>query len=166
MNTASLAESGSLRALPFGFHQVSWLVRDIDSAERFFVDKVGVPKFFKLKEVSARDFHGTYKGRPGDWCCDFYLGYHGDLQIELVRHLSGQSIFADWQSEHGDGVHHVAYIVEDFEAARAYMEGNGFPMVQSFDPPGTKVAYYDTVRVIGIFTEIIWQDAEGRALFE
>jgi methylmalonyl-CoA/ethylmalonyl-CoA epimerase len=166
MNRASASESGSFRALPFGFHQISWLVRDIDAAERFFVDTVGVPKFFKLQEIRAADVHGTYQGRPGDWSCDFYLGYHGDLQIELVRHLAGTSIFADWHAAHGDGVHHIAYRVDDFEAARAYMESAGFPMVQSFDPPGGKVAYYDTVRVLGIFTEIIWQDAQGRALFE
>jgi len=157
---------GALQALPLEFHQISWLVRDIDVAERFFIDTVGVPKFFKLQAIRAADMQGTYKGRPGDWSADFYLGYHGDLQIELVRHLAGTSIFADWQADHGDGVHHIAYSVDDFESARAYMEGKGFPLVQSFDPPGFKVAYYDTVRVMGIYTEIVWQDAQGRALFE
>ena len=56
---------GALQALPLEFHQISWLVRDIDVAERFFIDTVGVPKFFKLQAIRAADNAGHVQRPPG-----------------------------------------------------------------------------------------------------
>jgi len=35
-----------------------------------------------------------------------------------------------------------------------------------FNPRGARVVYFDTVRSIGTYTEIIWLDSEGKAFFD
>lgn len=160
--SANHATAGSL---PSTFHQMAWVVRDLERAERFFVEKVGVSRFFRMTGVRAQDLNGTYRGRPGDWVADLLIGYHGDLQVELIGNLTGESIFSEFLSRSAGGLQHVAYIVDDDDAARAYLQASGYPLVQSFEPPGARIGYHDTTDAIGAMTETIWLDDEGRALF-
>ena len=74
------------------FCQVAWVVRDIARAERFFVETVGIPRFMRMENLAAKDTHGTYLGKPGNWVCHLYIAYAGDTQIELIQPVSGASM--------------------------------------------------------------------------
>jgi hypothetical protein len=145
------------------FCQVAWVVRDIEAAERFFLETIGVSRFMKMDNLAAKDTEGTYLGKPGDWACKLYLAYAGETQIELIQPLSGASMFQESLDRHGDAVQHVAYWLEDaeYDAAGAYLEASGFPQIQSFRLPIVRVGYYDTRSAIGVVTEIVGSTAEG-----
>ena len=166
MNAASTRAEVPAGVLLGGFHQAAWVVHDLDAAERYFVETVGVPSFFRMEGIAAQDLNGTYRGAPGNWGCDALIGYHGELQIELIGNAWGESIFTDFLERSGPGLQHMGYIVESPDASRAFLQGSGYPLVQSFEPPGAKVAYHDTAAAIGIMTETIWLDDTSRALFE
>src|SRR5215813_2570041 len=95
------------------FCQVAWVVRDIVAAERFFTETIGITRFMKMENLSAKDTAGTYMGRPADWVCHLYIAYAGDTQIELIQPVSGASIFQESLERHGDAVQHVAYWLDD-----------------------------------------------------
>ncbi len=144
------------------FCQVSWTVKDIDAAEKFFVETMGVEKFMHMN-VNARDTEGTYLGKPGDWVCDLYLAYAGDTQIELVQPVSGSSMFAESLKQHGNAVQHVAYTLDDadYDAAAEHLESSGYPLIQSFKLPIVRIGYFDTRAAIGVVTEIVGATKEG-----
>lgn len=57
------------------FCQVAWVVRDIATAETFFVETMGVSRFMCIDHLSAKDTEGTYRGKPGNWVCHLHVAY-------------------------------------------------------------------------------------------
>ncbi len=148
------------------FCQVAWVVRDIVAAEKFFMETIGVTRFMKMENLSAKDTAGTYMGKPADWVCHLYIAYAGDTQIELIQPVSGASMFQESLDRHGDAVQHVAYWLDDadYDAAAAQLTAQGFPLIQSFAMPILRVGYFDTRKAIGVVTEIVGAKEEGHAL--
>jgi hypothetical protein len=150
------------------FCQVAWVVRDIVAAEKFFMETIGVTRFMKMENLSARDTAGTYMGKPADWVCHLYIAYAGDTQIELIQPVSGASMFQESLDRHGDAVQHVAYWLDDadYDTAAARLEAQGYPLIQSFAMPILRVGYFDTRKAIGVVTEIVGAKQEGHGLRE
>jgi methylmalonyl-CoA/ethylmalonyl-CoA epimerase len=146
------------------FCQVSWVVKDIAAAEKFFVETMGVVRFMHMENLSAKDTEGTYLGKPGNWVCNLYLAYAGDTQIELIQPVSGESMFQESLDRHGDAVQHVAYFLDDagYDAAAAHLESSGYPQIQSFRLPIVRVGYFDTRPAIGVVTEIAGANESGQ----
>ncbi len=161
---------GPNRLLVPVFHQVAWIVDDIEAAEQYFLHKVGTTPFVRMRNVRAEDTNGTYLGEPGQWSADLYNGFHGDLNVELIRPLSGESIYSTWLRDRGPSIQHVAYLSSDLAGDRATMVANGFPMVQSFCLPSAQlplmtINYFDTTKLLGHITELIGLDPNGGAEF-
>ncbi len=145
------------------FCQVAWVVRDIEASEKFFRKLMGVPKFLRFNNLSAKDTNGTYRGKPADWVIHLSVAYAGDTQIELIQPVSGASMYQDWIEKHGDGVQHVAYWLDEseYDAATTHLIDAGFPEVQTFTLPMARIGYFDTRAAIGVITEIIGANAAG-----
>jgi catechol 2,3-dioxygenase-like lactoylglutathione lyase family enzyme len=163
----AVKEGSRFAPAPVGtrFGQVAWVVPDIQEAERFFVETLGLPGFAKLENVRAQDTAGTYLGEPGDFVFHLYMAYSGGALLELIQPVSGASIFRDFLTDHpAGGVQHVAYMVaeEEFADAVAELTGRGYPVVQALTLPVATVAFFDTSAVLGVATEIIGVTEAGR----
>jgi hypothetical protein len=145
------------------FCQIAWVVKDIEAAEKYFIETMGVEKFLRMENLSAKDTEGTYLGKPGDWVVNLYIAYAGDTQIELIQPVSGESMFNESLEKHGDAVQHVAYWLDDseYDAAAQHMEAAGYPLIQDFKLPILRVGYFDTRSVIGVVTEIVGSSEDG-----
>lgn len=140
------------------FAQIAWVVKDIQAAEKFFKEVVGVPNFVKMENLQAADLEGKYYGKPGNFTFHLYLASSGDSMLELIQPVSGQSIFQDYLDLHPDGgVQHIAYMVAETEMDNAVAEftSQGYPVITSLRLPVASVAFFDTSKEIGVVTEII-----------
>ncbi|HXI04692.1 MAG TPA: VOC family protein [Candidatus Saccharimonadales bacterium] len=148
------------------FCQVAWVVRDLEAAEKFFVETMGIKRFMKMDNLAAKNVEGTYMGKPADWVCHLHLAYAGDIQVELIQPVSGASMYQESLDRHGDAVQHVAYWLDDadYDAAAAYLTSCGYPEIQSLRIPVARVGYFDTRGVIGVVTEIIGANEAGYEL--
>jgi hypothetical protein len=148
------------------FCQVAWVVKDLATAEKFFVETMGIARFMHLDNLSAKDTQGTYLGQPGNWVCNLHIAYAGDTQIELIQPVSGESMYQESLDRHGDAVQHVAYWLDDadYDAAAAQLVSSGYQEIQSFRLPILRVGYFDTRRVIGVVTELVGASPEGHEL--
>jgi methylmalonyl-CoA/ethylmalonyl-CoA epimerase len=59
------------------FSQVSWVVKDIQSAEKFFQNVMGIKSFVKLENLRVQELDGTYYRKPGNYEFNLYMGYPG-----------------------------------------------------------------------------------------
>lgn len=80
-------------------------------------------------------------------------------EIELIEPVDGPSIYLDWIEEHGYGIHHLGYVVEDVAATIEVMEAAGFPVIQfgfgfGSDRSGG-FAYFDTRPHLDVIVEAI-----------
>jgi len=82
----------------------------------------------------------------------------GKLQVELVQPVEGKSLYRDWLDQHGEGLHHINFLVDDIKPVAAAMEEMGFPCIQTgyygFTPDKqTTFSYHETTPAL----KILWE---------
>jgi hypothetical protein len=107
----------------------------------------------------------TYRGGPARYSMRIALA-GGTPQVELIEPLEGPSIYHEWLERRGEGLHHVAVLVESLAEATATMEAAGYAVLQSgagFGPDGDGgFAYFDTELDLALIVEAI-EDARRQA---
>ena len=79
----------------------------------------------------------------------------GNIQWELIQPLSGRSSYHEFLEEKGEGLHHVAIAVEDFDKTVAALEKHGIGTVMTGRFRESTYAYLDTGPALGFITEIL-----------
>jgi methylmalonyl-CoA/ethylmalonyl-CoA epimerase len=96
----------------FGSHftQAAWVGKEIKTAKRFFHGVMGISNFGKVETIRAKEFEGTYYGKPSNAQSFVASAYSGGTFIELIQPISGDSIFQDYLDKNPEGgIQHVAY---------------------------------------------------------
>jgi len=138
------------------FAHVALVVKDMDKAAKYFeaLDAGPFPPFLGGTGMS---FSGkTVRGKPSDYDMDLRIG-RGDIggtKIELIQPLKGRSIYDEFLEEKGEGLHHLAFMVDDVDAEIADMEKSGFKVIQTGAMPNTKWAYLEGEESGGMLIEL------------
>jgi catechol 2,3-dioxygenase-like lactoylglutathione lyase family enzyme len=143
---------------PARLSQFAFVARDLAAASAFWTG-LGLPAI-EVTRSPLRD--RQYRGRPGSF--DQELGWqrHGAVVYEWIRSLAGPSVYDDFLAARGEGVHHIAFTVEDLDAAVAAWKAAGFEVTQSgawgeAGKPGSgRFAYVDVERAGGVTVELLW----------
>ncbi len=77
----------------------------------------------------------------------------GRVQLELLQPISGDNIYSDFLYEHGEGIHHLQFLVDDINDTNRIMEAEGFPVLMGGGFLDGGFAYYDTLGPL----KIIWK---------
>ncbi len=131
-------------------NQIGIVVKDMDQAVKMYKDMLGVDNFQVLdrppETCTLRGQEVHFRLRTG------FAMLEGGLQIELIHVVEGHSAHSEFLEQHGPGVHHVGFYVEDLEAeiAKATQE-----IYARGEFMGTKFVYLDTIATAGIFQELI-----------
>jgi methylmalonyl-CoA/ethylmalonyl-CoA epimerase len=144
--------------------QVAWVVKNINTAESYFRDVMGINNFGKIINIRANEFEGTYYGKPSDAEWLVTIAFSGGAFIELIQPVSGNNIFQDYLNKNpAGGVQHVAYDIPvvEFDKAISELINKGYPEITSLNMPVAKIAFFDTYKELGVATEIIGITEEG-----
>lgn len=135
--------------------QIGCVVEDLAEAERTYAESFGVKKWARFTGVAFTPDRTTYRGEPADCVIDVSLGYSGAQQIELIRPVSGASIYTEYLDLSGPGVHHLAWAVDDLDAALAEARSRGLEVVQQGAMDGMAFAYLETPGMGTHFVELM-----------
>jgi catechol 2,3-dioxygenase-like lactoylglutathione lyase family enzyme len=137
--------------------QLGFVVRDLERAVREFNDKLAAGPW-RGWLFGPRGKGREYNGEPAEWILRLVLNDRIP-QYELIEPVEGPSIHADWLEKRGEGLQHVAYVVESLERITAEMEAAGHPAVariHSFGADGDgAAAYFDTADSLGFLVEAV-----------
>ncbi|MFI7324991.1 VOC family protein [Streptomyces rubiginosohelvolus] len=98
-------------ALPPLFH-VGIVVSDLDNALADYERRWGV----KADRLTDLDFHDALlHGEPVSSSARYGFINTGASQIELIQPLSGRSPYTEFLQSNGEGVHHLAYVVDSVD---------------------------------------------------
>jgi methylmalonyl-CoA/ethylmalonyl-CoA epimerase len=81
----------------------------------------------------------------------------GESKIELLEPTSAESPVAKFIEKNGAGIHHIAYEVDDIEAAIAKLLADGTRMVDEVPrngAHGTRIAFIHPKSSLGVLTEL------------
>jgi methylmalonyl-CoA/ethylmalonyl-CoA epimerase len=148
------------RLLPNGatVRQICLVVRDIDRAmAQWSALGIGPWRVHDLGPNWVSDM--TFRGQPQLGSVKFAAADSGILNFELIEPGDEPNVYTEHLAQHGEGLHHLGYFVEDIEAAIAEMEALGFPAIQTGRSLGVDgdgaYAYFDTVEALGCMLEAI-----------
>ena len=126
-----------------GINQVAIVVEDLESVAKNYWNILGIGPWAIFDWEAPLVYDRKYHGKTV-WAREkIALAQVGDVQLELVQPVAGDSIYQDWLNEHGEGLHHMNFLVDDVDEATEMLVKQGFPSIQSgrFGPKEQKGAY-------------------------
>ena len=148
--------------LPFlnnGVGQVALVVKDLDKTVKQYHEVFGIGPwhFYTYEKPLVKKM--SYHGRPSDHGMRIALSYFGPMRVELIEIKHGDSVYKDFVGQHGYGIQHLGFLVDDMTAALKQAEAAGYKMIQDgsgFGPDGDgHYAYLDTEFDFGFVMELI-----------
>jgi methylmalonyl-CoA/ethylmalonyl-CoA epimerase len=81
----------------------------------------------------------------------------GDVKIELLETISPNGVIATFLEKKGEGMHHIAFEVEDIEAEMKRLSEGGFMLLSDKPKPGAdnkKVCFLHPKSTNGVLVEL------------
>jgi methylmalonyl-CoA/ethylmalonyl-CoA epimerase len=98
------------------------VVKDIDDANILFEKLLGVPSYKTETVESEKVITSFFKT--------------GTNKIELLMATNPESPIAKFLEKKGEGIHHIAFDVDDIEAEIARLKSEGFVLINETPKPG------------------------------
>jgi hypothetical protein len=150
--------------------QIAWVTSDLDATETALTGLLGARKWIRIPEVHFAPDTCSYHGEPADFVASISLSYLGDMQLELISPVCGQSVYSDFLRDSPPGLHHIcteAESPEQFDMALAQATGHGAPVVQQgVMPGGIQFAYVSAPQAAVPYLEIAYVSPEMRAFYD
>jgi len=127
--------------------QIGIVVKDMKATMKFYEKMFGIEPFPTVE--SAID---SAKLKIG-------LFQLGEIQVELIQVLEGETIHSKFLKKRGEGLHHLGFFVKDIEKDLARLEKEGVKVLERGTVLGiVKFAYLDTEKTLGVILELIQLD--------
>jgi methylmalonyl-CoA/ethylmalonyl-CoA epimerase len=101
---------------------IGFAVHDVEEAIAFYTQAFGLTEW---ERISLPERHMAVG-----------VARLGDTLLELIAPTSEEAAFAKFLKDKGPGVHHIAYRVEDINAALADLQARGIPLIDKTPRPG------------------------------
>ena len=148
-----MSDIGTLQSrIADGFFQQAFVVADLAAAEAAMRDGLGCSAFVDLP---ASDLDYELRGQPAQAALAIGFARSGNVQIELIQPVRGESIHAEFLAEHGSGAHHFGYIIDDIDDVVALAAEAGFATVMGGQFGSLRFCYLDTFDTLGLYTELV-----------
>lgn len=150
------------------FH-VGWVVRDCAAAQQELSARLGAGPFRGAGRESRFD-QVLVRGTPTSFALRIAFGALGGVLLELLEPLDDRSPHAEFLAAHGEGLHHLAFLVPDFDEQLAAVRGSpasGADLLIDGTGPGNPVrwAYLDAGAAHGTVIELLERTPQSEALF-
>ena len=138
------------------FGHVGITVRDIDKTIEYYqalgatlLDGPAMPDF----DLSGWRYYGKTPTNIKTKSCHLQLG---ELIFEVHQPVEGESPWTEYLENHGEGVDHINYWVDDVKSETARMKEKGYDTILSITEPGDKWVgvFLDTRQHGGVLTEL------------
>jgi catechol 2,3-dioxygenase-like lactoylglutathione lyase family enzyme len=126
-----MGKASSARVTVTGIPQVGIAVRDIDSAVEAYWSVLGIGPWNIYAWEAPTVYDRMYDGKS-TWAREKTAKTMvGGLELELVQTVEGDSTYRDFIAQHGEGLHHLKFLVDDVDEVASILAEQGFKSLQS-----------------------------------
>ena len=142
--------------------QMGYVVKDIESAMRHWINVCQVGPWFYVDKLVVHDF--TYKGQPSDPHLSIALANSGDVQLELIQQRDASpSLYQDFLNNGNEGLQHFSTWPENYQEIYQAALAAGYTVGQEADSPRGPFVYFEQEGHPGTVIEMA-EMTEGRRL--
>ena len=137
------------------FFQVGLVVDDVDAYVKRYENDFGIGPW-DIHEFKSDQIPGmTIDGKVRDLRMKTAFCRSFGTQLEIIQPIS-ESIYMDWLRQHGPGIHHVAFVLNDYDTIMSDLSAKGKkPLMEAlFGDKATGFAYVDLVKELGFILEL------------
>jgi len=135
--------------------QIGLIVRDIERSIEAYCRVLGLPRPDVIITDGPEVAHTRHRGNPTDARARLAFFNMGQVNLELIEPIGGPSTWQEFLNEKGEGVHHIAFFVEDTERVVKSLEENGIGVIQQGDYTGGRYTYMDSAPALGVILELL-----------
>ncbi|MGE5124131.1 MAG: VOC family protein [Acidobacteriaceae bacterium] len=143
--------------------QVGMVVKDLDHAMESFWRTSGIGPWQVFRN-SAPPLRCLYHGQPASYTVRLAMAKAGQVYLELIEYLDGDTVHRDFINSGRSGVEHLGIFVPNLDQALMQYQDVGIQVLQQVDGLGVKgdgrYAYLDTEPVLGTILELIQSSSQ------
>ena len=102
------------------------LMRDLDRAMEHYANDMGIGPWVTYTLSPDWMWDMTVHGKEQGYVYGLALCNVGPVLYELMESVRGPNLYEEFLNNHGEGVHHLGYFVEDIDAEISNMASRGF----------------------------------------
>lgn len=140
--------------IPIGeIYQIGIVVKDVATAVERYWKTLGIGPWhiYRIEPPILEEV--TIRGTPVMIAMRVALAQSGPVQLELIEPLEGPSIYQEFLTERGEGLHHIQSRVEDPDALLAAFTEMGINILMSAKVGDNVFYYMDSEPRLGIIYE-------------
>jgi len=116
--------------------QIAFVVKDLDTSVERYTSLWGLGPW-QIWTVDYGAMPGvTFRGKSADFSVRVAMTRFGPFEFELVQPLQGNSPHQEFLDKHGEGMHHMAALVDDFQTVHDDLVQRGFRLALAGPIPG------------------------------
>jgi len=145
--------------------QLGYVVRDLDAALHHWTTVLGIGPWYVFDPFVVTEF--VHRGTPVDPDVVIALSNSGTMQIELIAQRDNTpTLYREFLDSGHEGLQHMAWWPEDYDAAVAHGEAQGWEVGQrGAVAGGGRFLYFDTEAHPGTVIELADIGEKGRSFF-
>jgi len=135
--------------------QIGIVVEDIEETSQAYAELFGIetPQVSETDGYSKTNAH--YRGEPTKGRAKLAFIRLENITIEIIEPIGGPSTWKEFLDKHGEGVHHIAFRVEDMDKTIAMLETKGGELVQRGDFTGGSYSYVESQDKLKTIIELL-----------
>lgn len=134
-------------------HHVGAIVRNADKNAEYF-ESLGIGSF---EPLGVEGYDEIVRGElVTDLKLNIRMGEIGSIRLEMIEPVEGKkSIWKEFLEAKGEGIHHLAYMVDDIDKARDELVRRGLNLIFTVKfRSGGGGAYFETDGIGGLVLEL------------
>jgi methylmalonyl-CoA/ethylmalonyl-CoA epimerase len=138
--------------------QVGIIVRDIEAKVHAWANVFGLPEPEIMVTDTVERAQTKYQGELSEARAKLAFFDLGQVALELIEPIGEPSTWKDHLDQHGEGIHHIAFVIQDMPEKLAYLDAKGIPLIQTGEYTGGRYAYADGLDQLGLIVELLEND--------
>lgn len=141
--------------------QVAIVTKDIEASAKRWAAVLGmdVPKITTTRP--GQEVKVEYRGKPSGGQAKLAFFKLGQVVVELIEPVGKGTSWKQYLDEHGEGVQHLGFQVQDLNGAIANAQKSGMPVLHRgrYDKDNGDYVYIDSAKALGVTLEFLHSDA-------
>jgi catechol 2,3-dioxygenase-like lactoylglutathione lyase family enzyme len=144
--------------------QVAIVCRDVDATSRRWAAMLGVAPPQIRTTKPGHEVKVMYHGRPSEGQAKLAFIKLGQVTLELIEPVGGDTSWKEFLDANGEGVQHIAFQVQDLDKTIKSFDGMGVPVLHQgrYDDDSGAYVYVDSKKQLGVTLELLHSEPKKK----